>query len=88
MLHFNFYDLSRIPDCYVTHTELSAICTDACDSAQNPKAKIKQCPWNKACTRRNQYKRLIWRSVFRRTQEARLELVAKINQITRYEVAA
>ncbi len=77
-MYYNFYDLSRIP---LSHIELSAIASDACESAKDSCAKVTHCPWNQAANRKSKLKRLVWRSVFRKMRERRDQLATKANQI-------
>jgi hypothetical protein len=88
-MRYDFYDLSRVP---LGHNELSAVATDAWSAANDPEASLSDCPWNGASGRRasraSRYKRLVWRSVFRRTCERRLALVTEINAMAGRELAA
>jgi hypothetical protein len=67
MLSYNFYDLSRVP---LSHAELAAICCDAYAQAKDPSTTASSCPYEVAPSRHGRYKRLVWRSVFRRLREA------------------
>lgn len=84
-MQYNLYDLSRIP---LSGHELSIIAEDAWTAAISPDANLKHCPWDKARARASKYKRVVWRTVFRKTFEHKRQLAAELNGMAGMEIAA
>jgi len=84
-MRYNLYDLSTIP---LSGYLLSIIAEDAWTAAGKPGSKISDCPWDRSRGRTSKYKRVVWRSVYRHTREARTDLVTRINAMAGQEIAA
>jgi hypothetical protein len=85
-MRYNLFDLSRIP--LLSDHEICVIAIDARAQAKLSTGRPPVCPWDGVTAAPSKYKRVIWRSVFRRERERLHALTAERHDVADRRIAA
>ena len=84
-MRYNFDDLSSIP---LSHQEIASIASDAMARASDPDGAINHCPWDLSDNSDARYRRVVWRTIFRKHHENHARSISNLERTIPMEIAA